>query len=82
MKYRVNDPAVRMRTADGRIVPARAVTIDAMAVGRFGLRNVLAVVCDKCQPLLGQSTLSFFDIQSSRVQEVEFLTLAQRRGRT
>jgi clan AA aspartic protease (TIGR02281 family) len=76
--YRTIDPEVRMTTADGRQVRARMVALSAMRVGPFALENVPIVVCDGCVPLLGQATLSRFDLKSSRVQGVEFLTLARR----
>jgi hypothetical protein len=36
------------------------------------------VTCKGCVPLLGQSALSRFDLKSSKVQGVEFLSLALR----
>jgi Aspartyl protease len=76
--YRTLDPEVRMTTADGRQVRARMVALAAMRVGPFALENVPVVICDGCVPLLGQATLSRFDLKSSRVQGVEFLTLVPR----
>jgi len=76
--YKVMDPAVRMTTADGRKVSAKAIMIDAMKVGPFELKNVPAVTCADCVSLLGQASLSKFDMQSVRTQGVDFLLLAQR----
>ena len=76
--YRTLDPQVRMTTADGRQVRALMVALAAMRVGPFAVDNVSVVVCDGCVPLLGQATLSRFDLKSSRVQGVEFLTLTRR----
>ena len=79
-KYRTTQSQVTMVTADGRKVTAQAITIAKMHVGPFELHDVPAVVCGDCQPLLGQSALSQFDLQSARTQGVEFLTLTQRPG--
>lgn len=76
--YRTLDASVQMRTADGRKVRARMVLLPSLRVGPFALDNVQAVVCDDCVLLLGQTTLSRFDLRSSRTQGVEFLTLARR----
>lgn len=77
-EYRVTEPELVMLTADGRRSPAQGVLLAKLRVGPFELKNVPALVCDGCVPLLGVSTLSQFDMQSSRVQGVEFLTLARR----
>ncbi len=76
--YRVTQSNVQMVTADGRRVAAQAITIEALSIGWFKLTNVPALVCRDCSPLLGQSTLSRFDMQSSKVQGVESLVLVQR----
>ncbi|WP_208509647.1 retroviral-like aspartic protease family protein [Variovorax paradoxus] len=78
--YRVVDPSVRMFTADGRRVVAKAIVIDAIRIGRFELKNVQAITCADCLPLLGQSVLSMFDMRSSKVQGLEFMTLVKRGG--
>jgi clan AA aspartic protease (TIGR02281 family) len=77
-RYRVTQSNVQMITADGRRVAAQAITIESASVGWFKLTNVPALVCRDCSPLLGQSTLSGFDMQSSKVQGVESLVLVQR----
>ncbi|CAN7324783.1 GYF domain-containing protein [Variovorax paradoxus] len=76
--YRVVDPKVQMTVADGRKVAAKGVVIESMKVGPFELKNVPAVVCTDCVSLLGQASLTKFDMQSVRAQGVEFLLLAQR----
>lgn len=76
--YRVTDPQLKMRTADGRVVSARGIVLDALKVGPFELRNVPAIACGECIPLLGQASLSQFDMQSVRTQGVDFLLLARR----
>jgi hypothetical protein len=38
------------------------------------------VRCEHCAALLGQASLSHFDLQSTRTQGVEFLTLTPRGG--
>ena len=76
--YRKLDTAVQLMMADGRRVRAQSVALASMRIGPFALENVQVVVCEGCVPLLGQATLSRFDLKSSRVQGVEFLTLARR----
>lgn len=79
-EYRVTEPQMTMLVADGRRLQAQGVMLAKMRVGPFELKNVPAVICDGCASLLGQATLSQFDMQSSRVQGVEFMTLARRGG--
>ena len=79
-RWRTTQAQVTMLTADGRKVSAQAITIAVIHVGPFELRDVQAVVCADCQPLLGQSALARFDLQSTRTQGVEFLTLTPRTG--
>jgi predicted aspartyl protease len=78
--YRVVQPVVTLTTADGRTMKAQGITITAMTVGPFVLHGVAAVRCLHCVALLGQSSLSHFDLKSSRVQGVEFLTMTPRGG--
>jgi predicted aspartyl protease len=66
------------RTADGRTVAAKAVVVESFKVGPYSLRDVSAVTCNGCVSLLGQSTLSRFDLTSARMNSVEFLTLSLR----
>lgn len=67
-----------MTTADGRKVTAQGIAIAALSVGPWVLHDVPAVRCAHCIPLLGQSSLSHFDLRSLRSQGVEFLTLTPR----
>jgi clan AA aspartic protease (TIGR02281 family) len=78
--YRVVQAMVMMTTADGRRVAAQGISIEAISVGPFHLRNVQAVLCTHCVSLLGQSSLSHFDLKSTRTQGVEFLTMTPRTG--
>jgi len=78
--YRVVQPVVTMTTADGRHVVAQGITIPALRVGPYVLHDVPAVKCEHCVALLGQASLSHFDLRSSRTQGVEFLTLTPRGG--
>jgi len=78
--YRVLQPVVTMTTADGRRVSAQGITIATLSVGPWLLHDVPAVRCAHCVALLGQSSLSRFDLRSSRTQGVEFLTLTPRVG--
>ncbi len=79
-EYRVTEPQMTMLIADGRRLQAQGVMLARLHVGPFELKNVPAVICDGCASLLGQATLSQFDMQSSRVQGVEFMTLVRRGG--
>ena len=78
--YRVVQPVVTMTTADGRIVRAQGIKIATLSVGPYVLHDVPAVKCTNCVALLGQSSLSHFDLKSSRSQGVEILTLTPRDG--
>jgi tetratricopeptide (TPR) repeat protein len=64
---------------DGRITTAHRLTIASLRVGPFELKNVSAVSCPTCALLLGQTALEKFDLKSSRVQGVEFMTLSLRK---
>jgi gag-polyprotein putative aspartyl protease len=78
--FRVLQPMVTMTTADGRKVTAQGISIATLAVGPWVLHDVPAVRCAHCVALLGQSSLSHFDLRSLRTQGVEFLTLTPRGG--
>lgn len=78
--YRVVQPVVTLTTADGRRVAAQGVTIATLHVGPYVLHDVPAVKCAHCVALLGQASLSHFDLRSARTQGVEFLTLTPRSG--
>ena len=78
--YRVVQPVVTLTTADGRTVEAQGITIASMTVGPWVLHDVPAVKCTHCIALLGQLSLSHFDLKSARTQGVEFLTLTPRDG--
>jgi len=76
--WRVVQPAVTLTTADGRRVSAQGIRIASLRVGPHVLRDVPAVRCEHCVALLGQASLSHFDLHSARTQGVEFLTLTPR----
>lgn len=76
--YREVASRVELRTADGRKVAARSILLSSVRIGPFEVKDMPAVVCENCQLLLGQSTLSRFDIQSVRRQGMEFLLLRPR----
>ena len=78
--WRVLHPVVTMTTADGRQVSAQGITISTLAIGPYVLHDVPALRCAHCVALLGQSSLSHFDLRSTRQQGVEFLTLVPRDG--
>ena len=76
--YKVLNPAVGIVLADGRRVKARLVAIESLKVGPYALKNVQAVVCQRCVPLLGESALAKFDMKSTRTQGVDFMLLSPR----
>jgi predicted aspartyl protease len=76
--YKVSRPRINIGLADGRVVGARLVVLDSLKVGAFEVRQVTAVVCPNCVPLLGQGSLSHFNMASSKKQGVEFMTLEPR----
>jgi clan AA aspartic protease (TIGR02281 family) len=76
--YEPVDDAAEMVTADGRRVPARVVVLRALGVGPYLLHDVKAIVCKDCAALLGASVLTRFDMQSSKMRGLEFLTLVPR----
>jgi clan AA aspartic protease (TIGR02281 family) len=78
--WRVVQPQVTLTTADGRRIGAQGIRIASLSVGPYVLHDVPAVRCDHCVALLGQASLSHFDLHSARTQGVEFLTLTPRGG--
>jgi clan AA aspartic protease (TIGR02281 family) len=78
VKYSLVKNDALVKTADGRQVKANIISIESLMVGPFQLKNISAFVCKSCSFLLGQSVLAAFDMQSSKTQGVEFLTLALR----
>jgi hypothetical protein len=77
-RYRTTQPALHLRVADGRTVTVQGIVIESMRVGGVELHDVVGAACERCQPLLGQTALSHFDLQSSRTQGLEFLTMRPR----
>lgn len=76
--HRVERRGVTAQLADGRKATGDAVRIAKVAVGPYVLSNVQGFVCEGCAALLGQDVLSGFDLRSSRVVGVEFMTLTPR----
>ena len=77
--HKVTAAAVKLKTADGRTVTGRRISLPSVRVGPHELKDVAAVACQDCAPLLGQSVLSRLDMKTSKVQGVEFFTLTARR---
>ena len=78
LPYKVVHERVPLHTADGRVVSARQISVESMNVGPFELHNTQLFICPKCASLLGQNSLSKFNLKSSRNQGVEFLTFEPR----
>ncbi len=79
--YKVLKPNVAIELADGRRVSARLIVLDSIKVGPFEQRKATAIVCQTCLPLLGQATLSQFNMASMKKEGVEFMTLEPRASR-
>ncbi len=77
-EHRVERRGVAVRLADGRTATGDVVRIARIAVGPYALADIGGFVCDGCVALLGQEVLSRFDLKSSRVIGVEFMTLTPR----
>ncbi len=77
-EHQVEKRGVTARLADGRNATGDVVRIARVAVGPYALEAVGGFVCDRCVALLGQEVLSQFDLKSSRVIGVEFMTLTPR----
>ncbi|MES1191758.1 MAG: aspartyl protease family protein [Steroidobacter sp.] len=75
-----NARRVVMMTADRRKVDGRMFQLRHIRVGPFALDNVAVVVSDNAMPLLGQSALDRFDLNTQKISNTEFLTLSQRAG--
>jgi predicted aspartyl protease len=78
VSYKAVGGSVLLKTADGRKVNGRAVTVQSLRVGPYELKDVPVFTCKDCGLLLGQSALAKFDLKSSKVQGVEFLTVSPR----
>jgi clan AA aspartic protease (TIGR02281 family) len=78
LPYKVVNDRVPLHTADGRVASARQIAIESMNVGPFELHNMQVFICPNCASLLGQNSLSQFNLRSSRNQGVEFLTFEPR----
>jgi len=78
LPYKVVNNQVPLHTADGRVAAARQITVESMNVGPFELHDMQIFICPKCASLLGQNSLSKFNLKSSRNQGVEFLTFEPR----
>jgi predicted aspartyl protease len=76
--HRVVRAGVVARLADNRTMAGDVVVVPELSVGPFVLKDVRAFACAGCAALLGQEVLSRFDMRSSRVQGVEFMTLSAR----
>lgn len=61
-----------------RLVNGKVFNVALLKLGPCELKDVPVHVCKGCAPLLGQAALSRFDLKSSKVQGVEFLTMTPR----
>ena len=69
---------VILQTADNRRIDGQQFVLAKLQVGPYSLINVHVVVCETCASLLGQTTLERFDLTTSKVDGVEFLTMKLR----
>lgn len=80
VNHKVIKKRVRAVVANGDRISAKLVKIPYFKLGPFELNDVNAVVCDGCQPLIGQNVLEHFDMSTVKVNGVEFLYLERRGG--
>ncbi len=78
LPYKVVHERVPLHTADGRVALARQISVESMNVGPFELHNVQIFICPNCASLLGQNSLSKFNLKFSKNEGVEFLTFEPR----
>lgn len=78
--YAVSRASVSVTLADGRQHQVRELVVANMKVGTVELKDVAVVACKTCVLLLGQSTLAKFDMNTSKVNGIEFMTLMPRPG--
>lgn len=78
VQYRVLEEEAQVSLADGRKTRAKVVVLERLQVGTQLLRNVRAVACQTCAPLLGMSALSHFDLQFAKTNGIELLSLVPR----
>lgn len=78
LPFKVLKDKVNMKTADGRLSAARLIQLEQIKVGNFVLKKIAAVTCENCVALLGQSELSKFNLNSIKIQGVEFINLQVR----
>jgi tetratricopeptide (TPR) repeat protein len=67
-----------LQLADQRKVSGEQFVLPSLQVGPHTLQNIKVIVCDNCASLLGQTTLERFDLVTSKVDGVEFLSMKLR----
>lgn len=78
VKYKTLKKRARAKTADGKRIKVKLVRIPYFKLGPFELKNVKAIVCKTCEPLIGQNILGKFNMSTTRSKGVEFLSLEKR----
>lgn len=76
--YKVVKSRIRAQVADGRTIKAKLIKLPSFQLGPFELHNVKAFLCKNCASLIGQNILENFDLQTKRINGVEFLHLKER----
>lgn len=66
-----------LETATG-FAQAEQVFLPEVMVGSIPMKDVEAVMCSSCAPLMGHSLLDRFDMKTTRVDSIEFLSLTPR----
>ena len=69
---------ITLQTADKREIVGRQFLLPRLQIGPYSLKSVQVVVCETCASLLGQTTLERFDLATSKVDGVDFLSLKLR----
>jgi predicted aspartyl protease len=67
-----------LRTADGRDIAGQQFTAAVFRIGPHTLKDLPIVLCEDCASLLGQSALERFDLETTKVDGLEILSMTLR----
>lgn len=76
--YKTLSNKAQATVANGAKIRVKLVKLPYFKLGPFTLNDVKALVCERCQPLIGQNVLEHFDMTTQRINGVEFLSLNKR----
>ena len=69
---------MRAKIANGKVIKVTQIKIPYFQFGPFELKNIKAVICKGCEPLIGQNILNRFDMTTKRINGVDFMYLKER----